>query len=114
MQLFTIHRDKCCDGSSRILGKAVEWHLIPSKVDLRKVVLEVIMSKLRLEELMVITKVEEEEHVIKGMTGGEDSMSPGRGEEGGMLGGEQHSFFTFLSSPTEDLTLKAMEFQMED
>lgn len=99
MQLFTIHRDKCCDGSSRILGKAVEWHLIPSKVDLRKVVLEVIMSKLRLEELMVITKVEEEEHVIKGMTGGEDSMSPGRGEEGGMLGGEQQlPNKSFLSS----------------
>lgn len=61
MQLFTIHRDKCCDGSSRILGKAVEGHLISSKVDLRKVALEVIMSKLRLEELMVITKVEEED-----------------------------------------------------
>ena len=94
MQLFTIHRDKCCDGSSRILGKAV----IPSKVDLRKVVLEVIMSKLRLE-LMVITKVEEEEHVIKGMTGAEDSMSLGRGGEGGMLGGEQQlPTKSFLSS----------------
>lgn len=86
MQLFTIHRNKCCDGSSRILGKAVEGHLISSKVDLRKVVLEVIMSKLRLEELMVITKVEKR---IKGMTGAEGSMSQGRGGEGGMLGGEQ-------------------------
>lgn len=36
MQLFTIHRNKCCDGSSRILGKAVEGHLISSKVDLRE------------------------------------------------------------------------------
>lgn len=86
MQLFTIPRDKCCDGSSRILGKAVEGHLIPSEVDLRKVILEVMMSKLRLEELTGITDVEEEN---KRHDGAEDSMSQGRGGKGGILGGEQ-------------------------
>ena len=86
MQLFTIHRDKCCDGSSRILGKVGEGHLIPSEVDFRKVVLEVIMSKLRLEELMGITEVEEES---KRHDVAEDSMLQGRGGEGGTLGGEQ-------------------------
>lgn len=61
-------------------------HLISSKVDLRKVVLEVIMSKLRLEELMVITKVEKEDKRHDRSRG---EACPRAGEEGGMLGGEQ-------------------------
>lgn len=63
-------------GRYSILGEAVEGHLIPSEVDLRKVVLEVVVLKLRPEELMSITQVKGER--IKGMTGPEISLSQGR------------------------------------
>ena len=88
-------------GRYRILREAVEGHLIPSEVDLRKVVLEVMVLKLRPEELMSITQVKGER--IKGMTGPEISLSQGR--EG--IGGREvnSSYLTRASQATEELGL---------
>lgn len=71
--LLTMHWHKCYDGSAwawvQHSGRGSRGALNPSEVDLRKVVLEVMVLKLRPEELMSITQVKGER--IKGMTGPE-------------------------------------------
>lgn len=59
----------------------MEEHLNPSKVGLGKAFLEVMLLKLRPEELMGIVQVEGK--TMKDMTGTESSMSQGQGEGGG-------------------------------